>query len=327
MALNSTINTVGVPSASGYPVYSGLINPIYSTVFVKRLYAESISGQITDQSVVPSELRQSGDLAIMRRAPRGELHKYSKNQALEVSKFNSETITFKVDKAWYWNLKLDEIDYVQIPKMAEWLKAFQDDSLEQLAAQIDHDLIQDMVVAAAACNKGAKAGVRSHSHNLGVTGAPLGLTASGAINPLTVTAVMRAVLGEQNVPKTGLFCVWPQVAEPLFMANSVLASAYQSGLGKSTLVTGEVVNVQGMKQYFSANTPVYTDPVTNQTTYPVVMGVRSATGFVNQLTKTQIIDQDPRAFSHYWRGLQLSGWGVIRPELLAVAYVTIAPIM
>lgn len=327
MALNSTINTVGVPSASGYPVYSGLIHPIYSKMFVQRLYAESISGQITDQSVVPSELRQAGDLAIMRRAPRGELHKYHKNQALEVSKFNSETITFKVDKAWYWNLKLDEIDYVQVPEIGMWLKAFQDDSLQQLAAQIDHDIIQDMVVAAAACNKGAKAGVRSHSHNLGATGAPLGLTSSGTINPLTLTAVLRAVLGEQNIPKTGLFVVWPQVVEPLFLANSVLANACSSGMGKSTLVSGEVVSVMNMKQFFSPNTPVYTDPVTNETTYPVVMGVKSATGFVNQLTKTQIIDQDPRAFSRYWRGLQLSGWGVIRPELLAVAYVTIAPIM
>ena len=327
MALNSTINTVGVPSASGYPVYSGLIHPIYSKMFVKRLYAESIAGQITDQSVVPSELRNSGDLAIMRRAPRGELHKYSKNQALEVSKFNSETITFKVDKAWYWNLKLDELDYVQVPEIGMWLKAFQDDSLQQLAAQIDHDIIQDMVIAAAPCNKGAKAGVRSHMHNLGATGAPLALTAGGTVNPLTLTAVMRAVLGEQNIPKSGLFAVWPQVVEPLFLANPILANACQSGLGKSTLVSGEVVQVTGVRHFFSPNTPVYTDPQTNETTYPVVMGVKTATGFVNQLTKTQIIDQDPRAFSRYWRGLQLSGWGVIRPELLAVAYVTIAPIM
>lgn len=327
MALNSTINTVGVPSASGYPVFSGLIHPIYSKMFVKRLYAESISGQITDQSVVPSELRQSGDLAIMRRAPRGELHKYSKNQALEVSKFNSETITFKVDKAWYWNLKLDELDYVQVPEIGQWIKLFQDDSLQQLAAQIDHDIIQDMVVAAAACNKGAKAGVRSHSYNLGATGAPLALTSNGTVNPLTLTAVMRAVLGEQNVPKSGLFIVWPQVVEPLFLATPIMANAYQSGLAKSALITGEVSQIMGVKHFFSANTPVYKDPTTNETTYPVVMGVKSATGFVNQLTKTQIIDQDPRAFSKYWRGLQLSGWGVIRPELLAVAYVTVGSIM
>lgn len=327
MALNSTINTVGVPSASGYPVYSGLIHPIYSKMFVKRLYAESISGQITDQSVVPSELRQSGDLAIMRRAPRGELHRYSKNQALEVSKFNSETITFKVDKAWYWNLKLDELDYVQVQEIGQWIKLFQDDSLQQLAAQIDHDVIQDMVVHASAANKGARAGVRSHSNNLGVVGTPLALSAYGVINPLTLTAVLRAVLGEQNVSKVGLFCVWPQVVEPLFMATPIMANAYQSGLGRSTLITGEVSQIMGVKHYFTANTPVYTDPLTGETTYPVVMGVKSATGFVNQLTKTQIIDQDPRAFSRYWRGLQLSGWGVIRPELLAVAYVTIASIM
>lgn len=327
MALNSTLNTVGVPSASGYPVYSGLIQPIYSDMFVKRLYAESISGQITDQSVVPSQLRTSGDLAIMRRAPRGELHKYNKNQALEVSRFNSETFTFKVDKAWYWNLKLDQIDVKQIPEIGKWTKAFQDDSLQQLAANIDHDVIQDMVQDASPQNKGAKAGIRSRSYNLGKVGAPLALTSSGAVNPLTLSAIMRAVLGEQNVPKTGLFVVWPQVVEPLFMANSILANAYQSGLGKSTLISGEVTQVMGAKHFFTPNTPVYTDPITGETTYPVVMGVKTATGYVNQLTQTQIIDQDPRSFAKYWRGLQLSGWGVIRPELLAVAYVTVGSII
>lgn len=327
MAADQVINTVGLASASGYPVYSGLIHPIYAKTFIQRLYAQSISGQITDQSVVPSELRTSGDLAIMRRAPRGELRRYTKNQALEVSKFASETVTFKVDKAWYWNLKLDEVDSVQIPELGQWIKAFQDDSLQQLAAQIDHDVLHDMVVAAAACNKGSKAGVKSHMFNLGAMGRPLPLSASGAANPLTLAATMRSVLGEQNMPKNGLFIVWPQVAEPLFLATPILANAYQSGLGKSTLVSGEVVSTMGLSHYFSPHVPVYTDPITNETTYPVIMGVKTATGFVNQLTKTQIIDQDPRSFAKYWRGLQLSGWGVIRPELLAVAYVTVSAII
>jgi hypothetical protein len=327
MALNSTINTVGVPSASGYPVLSGLISPVYSSVFIKRMYAETIAGQITDQSVVPSELRQSGDLAIMRRAPRGELFKYNKNQALDVSRFNSENITFKVDKAWYWNTKLDEIDYVQIKDIAQWIKAFQDDSMQQLASQIDHDIMQDMVVAAASCNKGARAGVRTHSHNIGAVGVPLNLTATGAVNPLTLTAVMRAVLGEQNAPRMNVFCIWPDIVEPLFLANTVLANAYQSGLGRSSLISGEVSQVMNIKHYFSPNVPTYVDPTTGETTYPIIMGVKSATGFVNQLTRTEVIDKDPRSFARYWRGLQLSGWGVIRPELLAVAYVKVAPIM
>lgn len=323
MTMPASYQRVGLPSASGYSVYAGLQNPIYAKQFVMRLYAESIHGMITDQSVVPTELRTSGDLAIMRRAPRGQLFRYYKNQDLDVSSFNSETFSFKVDKAWYWNLKLDEVDVVQFPELKEWLKLFQDDSLQQLAAQLDHDILQDMVVAAHSCNKGDRAGIKTHSHNLGKMGAPLQLSASGAVNPLTLTAEMKAVLREQNMPDKNLFIVFPQIAEPLMLANSTLANACASGLGKSTLITGSVTELMGVKQFFSANTPVYTDPITGQTTYPVVMGAKTATGFVTQLTRTQVITQDPRSFAHYWRGLQLSGWGVIRPELLAVAYVTV----
>jgi hypothetical protein len=328
MAIPNSLTTVGIPSASGYTVFSGLIHPVYSKTFVKRLYAETVSGMITDQSVVPTELRTSGDVAIMRRAPRGELFRYSKNQALDHSTFNSSTFTFKVDKAWYWNLKLDELDFKQISEVGEWIKAFQDDSIEQLGAQIDHDVIHDMVVSTHACNKGAKAGVRSHMYNLGKVGAPLQITTGGTVNPLTVLVQMLATLGEQNLNTSNkMFAVLPQAMQPLFIANPILSNACMSGMGKSTLLTGTVVdNVAGVKLIFTPNMPSYVDPVTGDTCYPIVMGLKSATGFVNQLTKTQIIDQDPRSFSRYWRGLQLSGWGVLRPEYLASAYVTLSPI-
>ena len=326
MAMPQSYQSVGLPASSGYTVFNGLLSPVFAKSFVNRLYAESIHGRITDQSVVPAELRKSGDLAIMRRAPRGQMFRYFKNQDLDHSTFNSETFQFRVDKAWYWNLKLDEVDVTQITELKEWIKAFQTDSLEQLAAQIDHDVIQDMVANAHNCNKGDKAGLRSHRYNLGKVGAPLELTHGGTVNPLNLTVIMGAVLREQNTPTKGMFIVWPSVVEPLFIANPILASASASGLSRSSMVTGAVTEFQGMSHYFSANTPVYEDPVTGDTTYPVVMGVRTATGFVTQLTKQQIIDNDPRSFARFWRGLQIAGFGVLRPELLAVAYVKVVGI-
>ena len=327
MALNNTITTVGVPSSAGYLVYSGLIHPIYAESFIKRLYAETISGQITSQSVVPSELRQHGDLAIFRTAPRGQLHRYAKNQDLEVSTFNSETRTFKVDQAHYWNLKLDEVDVRQIKDLGMWIKLFQDDSMQQLAAIYDHDILETMVHSAHPCNAGDKAGIRSRSYNLGKIGVPLPLSASSTVNPLTLTAVMRAVAGEQNVPYKGLVMIWPQVCQPLFLATPVLANAYQSGAGKSSLISGEVTEVMGIKHFFSANAPTYIDPVTAEVTYPVILCNKEATGFVNQLSQTQMIKEDPRSFSQYWRGLQIAGWGVIRPELIVRAYVKVQSII
>jgi hypothetical protein len=329
MSINNVVGSVGLPSASGYNVVAqALESPIYSKVFIKRLNAESISGLITDQNVVPSELRTSGDLAIMRREPRGEIFRYTKNQHLEVSQITSTSLTFKVDKAWYWNVKFDEVDVTQMGDIKQWLKMFQDNSLQQLAMQIDHDILQDMVIQAAPCNKGAKAGVRSHAYNLGATGAPLELTSNGPVNPLTLAVTLQAVLSEQNAPQRDSFIVWPQMVKPLFLSTNTLANVYQSGLGRSSLISGEVSDVLGVKHYFTPNMPTYHDPVLpGVTTYPVIFGIKSATGFVNQLTKTKYIENDPRSFANYWRGLQLSGWGVIRPELLAVAYVTVRTII
>jgi len=275
---------------------------------------------------VPSELKMGGDLAIMYRPPRGQLRKYTKNQTLDVSHMNTETVMFKVDKAWYWNLKLDYVDEKQIPEIGKWIKEFQDDSLEQLASEIDHDVMVDMVHGAHACNKGAAAGARTHTFNLGKIGAPLELTAAGSINVLTLMAQLDAVLSEQNAPAKGRFVVWPTIAKPLFQANTILANACASGLPRSLLLGGALPEVMGASHYFSANIPTFKDPLTGEVTYPIIMGLKSATGYVNQLTKTEVISQDSRHFGKYWRGLQLAGWGVLRPEYLAVAYVKVAPI-
>jgi hypothetical protein len=320
----ASYNSVGVPSSAGYPVYSGLINPIFAKAFTMRMYAETVHGQITSTSVVPSELRNAGDLAVFRRPPRGQVFKYNKNQDLDVSHFNSSTFSFRVDKAWYINIKLDKLDLKQIPEIRQWIKMFMDDSLEQLGAQIDHDILQTMVADAHHCNKGNRAGVRTHAFRLGQVGAPLALEAGGAINPLTLTAVMRAVLAEQNIRSSrDTFVVWPTAVESLFLANPVLANACMSGLSQSTLITGTVAPIQGVKHLFSANMPTYRDPVTNEVTYPVIMGLRSATGYVQQMRDNEIITQDPRSFSQYFRALFVAGWGVLEPCQLVVAYVTV----
>jgi hypothetical protein len=327
MAMNSTISSVGLPSASGYSVYSALKHPVYATTFIARLYAESVSGMITDQSVVPKELKEGGDFAIMRRPPTGQLFSYTKNQALEHSSMNTSNVTFKVDKAWYWSLKLDEVDVKQIPELKQWVKEYQDSCLQQLAAVQDNGVLHDMYAGAHSCNKGANAGIRTHSHNLGAVGSPLALTAASTINPLTLMVVLGAVLDEQNVPSVGRFCVWHSIVRPLFMSTPILAAAYMSGEAKSTMLTGKIPVIMDTTNIFTSHMPMYDDPLGAGRCFPVIMGMKRATGFVNQLTKTQVIDQDPNSFAAYWRGLQLTGWGVIQPELLAVAYVKVASLI
>jgi hypothetical protein len=326
MAMNQTIGTVGLPSASGYPVLSGLISPVYSASFIERLYAESICGMITSTDIVPTELRSGGDLAIMRRAPRGNIRRLTKNQELEFDTMNTENVTFKVDKAWYWNLKVDKIDFKQIKEIGKWIKLFQDDSIQQLSEQIDHDVLQDMVEAAHMCNKGNAAGVKYHRTKLGQVGAPLVMASGTAVNPLTVLGAGMQVLDEQNAPKRGRFAVFPSLSSMLFLNTPVLAQAYLSGQSSSTLLTGSVMkNMQGADIMFCSHTPTYKDPTTGNPTYPIVFGVKEATGYVNQMTESEQQTSE-RHFGMFWRGMNIAGWGVIRPELLAVAYVEITTV-
>lgn len=323
MAMNDTIKTVGMPSASGYPgsIFQGLQSPVYVEQFIERLYANTISGLITDTGVVPSELRSSGDLAIIPRAPRGNIRKLTKNQELEHDRFNSDTVTFKVDKAWYWNLKIDKIDVKQIKNLGKWIKAFQDDCIQQLGQQIDHDLMQDIIEGAHMCNKGNAAGVRSKAYKLGQLGAPVDLQANGATTPLILTGRMMAVLGEQNAPLRGRYVVWPEVVSCLFLSNATLANAYASGEARSTLLSGSIPKVMGVDHHFSQYTPVYDEGGTPA--YPVIFGVKEATGYVNQMTESETVMQDSRHFGQFWRGMNVAGWGVIRPELLGCAYVIV----
>jgi hypothetical protein len=317
---NNHLQSHGMQAASGYQVLAGLTHPYFSQTFIARDYAESIHGQITDQSVVPRELRTSGDLAVLQRSPTGEIFEYHKNQPLEVSSLNNESFTFRVDHAYYWNLKLDTIDAKQIANIGMWIKAFQDDGLQKLSQRVDTSILHEMFVMAHACNKGNRAGVRSHAYKLGVVGEPYILNPA---NFLRLIAFANAVLGEQNAPQNGRFMVFPIVAQVIGFSSPVLANAMMSGMTRSTLLTGMVPDLMSFKLYFTVNTPTYTDPQTGAQCYAIIFGVKSATGFVNQLTQTEVIDKDPRSFSKYWRGLQLMGWGVLRPEYLGAAYVSV----
>jgi hypothetical protein len=327
MAMNQNIGTHGVAASSGYQVLSGLTNPVFVEIFQERFTADSIVGMITDSSVFPSELRTSGDLAIIPKAPRGEIFSYTKNQVLQASHLNSGSITLKIDKAWYWNLKIDDVDAKQIKNIGKWIVAFQENSMRDHAMIQENLILAEMADSAHICNKGARAGARSHSYDLGQAGAPLDLTSSGAKNPLTLTAVIKAVLGEQFVPAGKMFIVWPLVVEPLFAATPILASAYMSGEARSTLLTGSIPKVMGFDHFFSAASPSYTDTSAgNPLCYAVVFGAKTATGYVMQMNESQIIKENASHFGQFWRGLLIAGWGVIRPEALGVAYVKVTNI-
>lgn len=312
-----------VSAASGYRVYAALKSPIFAQSLIPRYYASTVTGRLTSSDIVPAEIKREGDQVVFRVAPVAEIFDYQKNQDLEVSQLNTSPVVMTIRRAKYYNLKLDNVDEKQIPNVRTWVSEFRDSAMKKLALSTDREILTELPHQVDCHNKGRHAGIRTGAFDLGTSGAPVTVSPD---NLMEVIGRIAAVLTERNVPQAGRFIVFPASAQPLFWANTVLSNAYASGQSKSIILTdGTMVpDLLGFNVIFSNNTPIYTDPTTGAQTFTILAGLKTATGYVMQLTKQEIINQDPRSFSTYWRGLTLYDFKVLKPEDLAVAYVTLS---
>lgn len=310
-----------LPAASGYRVYAALKSPILAKAFIARYYPTTVTGRISSNSIVPSEIRQHGDQVIFREKPTSEIFPYQKNQDLEVSQLNTASSIMTIDRAYYYNLKLDKVDEKQIPDVRQWVNDFIEDAREKLAQVTDLAMQTELPHQADCRNKGPNAGARTGAFNLGTIGAPVTVNKD---NIPDILGRLKAVLAEQNIGEGSFYVILPSTAKVLFWANPILANACASGNSKSIILTnGESIpDILGFDIIFSNTTPIYTDPVTGEMTFTLLAGRKDATGFVMQLNDTEVIDKDPRSFSKYWRGLTLWGFKLLLPKEVAVLYAT-----
>lgn len=308
-----------LPAASGYPQYFGaLTSPTFAKGFTETFYPKTISGNITTQNIKGVNIRDVGDEIIFRTAPEAQIFKYVKNQPLEHSHLESKTYSMTIGKARYFNLKLDEVDEALIPEIKVFLQEFQNSAQRKLAQLLDYELLSGIPLQAAACNRGRNAGVRSRGYDLGAAGAPVKLTAQ---NIAIYLGYLRQTLLEQNVDPSGMYVVLPTEAMVLFYSNPVLMNACASGQGKSILFMEKIPNIMGMDIYFSNMMPQYSDP-TGVTAYTIIAGKKEATGFIQKLTKTDIV-KDTESFGKLWRGLNIYDFKVLTPEAISVLYGSI----
>lgn len=308
-----------LPAASGYTqLVSALTQPAYAAGFLKRFHMMTISGSITSQDIVPKEIRQKGDEVVFRRAPEAEIFDYQKNQELEVSHLYTSTITMNVNRAKYSNLKLDAIDRKQIDGLPALLKEYQDDVTRKLAEYIDSEVLLELPLQAAACNRGRKAGKRSHAFDFGAAGAPVVMTKDNIIRYLSQ---MRTVLAEQNVDTNGLYVVLPIEAMDLFFANPILSNACASGSAQSIILGTKIPNVLGFEILFSNNMPQRNE--NGRIAYTIFAGRKDATGFVMQITENRHVDKVANHFGEYWQTLNVYDFKVLYPEAITTLYATL----
>lgn len=312
---------MAVPAASGYPQYSGsLIPPMFSSKLVEQFYCSSVYADITTTEY-SGELNKCGDQITFFRTPRVRVRRGSKDGTIKHDTIDTCPITLTIDQMLEFSVKISKVDMKQICNWSAWESSLLKSASYNIGETIDRALLAATFVDASPENKGDGAGVRTHSYNLGETGAPLDLTSNNIWETLTFVA---AVLREQCLPMDDLYIVLPDVALPILLnspmisANAGLAGACCE-VASNAILNGKVpAKIAGFDIYISHNVPYVTDG--DSTAYSMVAGWRGATAFAMQMEDTRVITDVATSWDSYLQGLTVYGSKVIQAEGVAGLY-------
>lgn len=297
---------------TGYAQYSGNFIPeIWSGKLQVKFYASSVLGEITNNDW-EGEIKNMGDKVHIRTIPTITVRDYKKGMNLTNEVPESTPIELNIDHGKYFSVVVDDVDDVQSD--IKMMDTFTGDASEQMKRTIDTDVLTNAPVSAAAENKGATAGIISGSYNLGATGSPVQLNKT---NILDFLVDLGTVLDEQNVPETGRFVVIPAWAAGM-IKKSDLKDAAITGDSQSVLRNGRLGMIDRFTLYSSNNLPGVTDG--SSKCFNILAGTKDAISFASQITKVETL-RAQSTFGNIVRGLNIYGYGVTKPEALAVGYV------
>lgn len=303
------------PVSPGRPNYSGNFIPeIWSGKLIENFYDATVLSAISNTDY-EGEIRQYGDTVNIRTTPEITIRDYVKGMTLQVENPDKPKLQLLIDKGEYFACVEDDVDKVQadINLMDTWSK----DASERMKIKIDQRVLTDILPGIASTNKGATAGAKSASFNLGTTGSPLTVTKDGASSTTSVVDLlvdMGTVLDEANAPESGRFVVIPAKMANL-IKKSELKDASLTGDSMTPLRNGRLGMIDRFTVYVSHNLYVASNK------YSIVAGHKMGFTFASQMTNMETIRAES-TFGNIIRGLQVYGYKVVKGEALSQAVIT-----
>jgi hypothetical protein len=302
------------PVSPGRPNYSGNFIPeIWSGKLIENFYDATVLAAISNTDY-EGEIRRYGDTVNIRTMPEITLRSYVKGQTLQVEHPDKPKLQLLIDKGDYFACVEDDIDKIQadVNMMDAWSK----DASEKMKIKIDQRVLVDLLPDVSADNKGATAGAKTASFNLGTTGAPLTVTKDGAGGTTAITDLIvdiGTVLDEANAPESNRFLILPAKACGL-IKKSELKDASLSGDGTSLIRNGRLGMIDRFTIYMSHNLNFSSGK------FDIIAGHKMGFTFATQMTEMETIRSE-QTFGNVVRGLQVYGYKVVKPEALATAVI------
>lgn len=302
--------------------------PEIFTKKVMRLFTEGvILNEITNNDY-EGEIKGKGDKVAVRVAPTYmTVNDYVVGTDLTFETPGEDARFLNIDQAKYVAFLVDEVDKVQsdlglmnifAERAANSLDINTSTAVLALMGVGAYDDTADDWGAHTSGNIGATAGKLSGSFDLGVAGTPIQVTSTNALEKIVD---LGTVLDEANVPQEGRFIVLPAWFCNLLKQGD-LKRADITGDSTGTIRTGLIGQIDNFMVYRSNLLKHVTDSHANSPeAFYVIAGVKDATTFASQVTKTETTSVED-GFGEKWKSLLLYGSKVIQPEALSMLYCT-----
>ena len=290
---------------------SGYVPIIFAAKLLVVFYAATLLGDITNKDY-EGEIKKQGDTVVIRGLPDITIEDHAKGDKINYENLEPGQISMLIDKGKRYGFVVDTIDVAQsdidfVPQWAEHAG-------RNMKIAIETDALADFYTDAHADNTGSTAGAISQDIDLGSVGAPLALTKS---NILDFIVDCGTVLDEQNVPEENRKMTLPCWATGLLKMSDI-KDASLTGDNKSTLRTGRVGMVDRFELYQSNLLHRTTDG--SSTVTNALFNHPMAISFATQIVESQSL-VNPDGFGMLYRGLQVFGWKVTKPEAVGHAYI------
>jgi hypothetical protein len=318
------------------PAYSGSFIPtLWSAKLNAKFYAATVFGEIANTNW-EGEIKGMGDKVVINNIPDITISTYQPGQGLSYQVPTPSTIELQIDKGRYFAFQVNDLLVMQAqPKLMDM---FSNDASMQMKIQIDSNVIYNTFGSGSSSNKGATAGAKSGSYNLGTEGSPYQFNSSSS-SAISLITSLAAVLDEQNVPETDRFLLISPADRQALM-NSNLQQAYLTGDSQSILRNGKIGMLDRFTVYVSNQLPWISasgttwhpgagdsteSSLTSATTNAnkrraIIAGHKSAITFASQMTKMETV-RNPVDFGDFVRGVNVYGFKVAKPEALALSVV------
>jgi hypothetical protein len=311
------------------PSYSGTFIPaVWSAKLNAKFYAASVYGEIANTDW-QGEVSGMGDKVTINTAPTLTISNYTAGTNLNYQAPTPDSMDLLIDKGKYFAFQVNDVlEYQAKPNLIDM---FSTDAAEQMRIAVDSNVVYNTFSQAATANKGATAGVKSASYNLGTDAAPVALTAANVVQKVLELA---SVLDEQNVPDEGRYLVLDPATRALLF-QSELAKAYSTGDATSPVRNGKIGSIDRFTVYVSNQLPraaagtatPWTSGDGTETSVTstgtvlkrraIIAGHKAAITFASQITKMETV-RNPNDFGDFIRSLNVYGFKVVHDKSLAL---------